>query len=406
MGYVKAVIRRSKKKSTGKIPIEIRITISRRAYYISTGCEIEEKYWEPLKSRIKKSHPNAVRTNNLISSLLSQSENHLVALQTEGKEPSIKEIKASVFNKIDQQTTLKGFSDDYLQELIMSKKMGRFSSERSRIKNILQFYKGNKAFKQINETSLRKFKVFLKAKFNHSERTIVNHLILLRTLFNRAITDGVISVDYYPFGERGLSIKTPESQKIGLEMTEVQLIENYSPKKNSTLWNARNVFLFSFYIAGARISDVLSIKWSDIKKDRLFYTMGKNNKVGTVKLTEKALEIIQLYIQNKKKGFTYVFPELNKCSNNDSTDRIRKINTATKKYNKWLGKMGIDLGIDKTITCHVARHTFGNISGDKISIQMLQKLYRHSSITTTVRYQQAFMNKETDDALEKVLNGE
>ena len=47
----------------------------------------------------------------------------------------------------------------------------------------------------------------------------------------------------------------------------------------------------------------------------------------------------------------------------------------------------------------------GNISGDKIPIQMLQKLYRHSDITTTINYQQSFINKDTDDALETVIGG-
>ncbi|MNL66011.1 hypothetical protein D3C87_1904190 [compost metagenome] len=49
--------------------------------------------------------------------------------------------------------------------------------------------------------------------------------------------------------------------------------------------------------------------------------------------------------------------------------------------------------------------TFATEAGDKISIQMLQKLYRHSSITTTVGYQAAFKYKDADDALEKVLDG-
>jgi len=53
---------------------------------------------------------------------------------------------------------------------------------------------------------------------------------------------------------------------------------------------------------------------------------------------------------------------------------------------------------------HIARHSFGNISGDKIPIQMLQKLYRHSSVTTTIRYQTNFMHKDADDALDKVIN--
>jgi len=53
---------------------------------------------------------------------------------------------------------------------------------------------------------------------------------------------------------------------------------------------------------------------------------------------------------------------------------------------------------------HIARHTFGNISGDKIPIQMLQKLYRHSNISTTINYQANFMHKEEDDAIDKVIN--
>ena len=34
---------------------------------------------------------------------------------------------------------------------------------------------------------------------------------------------------------------------------------------------------------------------------------------------------------------------------------------------------------------------------------MLQKLYRHSDITTTINYQQSFINKDTDDALALVI---
>ena len=60
--------------------------------------------------------------------------------------------------------------------------------------------------------------------------------------------------------------------------------------------------------------------------------------------------------------------------------------------------------IDKKITMHIARHSFGNIAGDNIPVQLLQQLYRHSSITTTMMYQSNFMNKKTDDALQSVVN--
>ena len=59
--------------------------------------------------------------------------------------------------------------------------------------------------------------------------------------------------------------------------------------------------------------------------------------------------------------------------------------------------------LTKKLTMHIARHTFGNISGDKIPIQMLQKLYRHTSITTTIGYQANFIHKDADEALDAVI---
>ena len=406
MGYIKPLIRKSKKKRNGKLPIELRITIKRYAHYVSIGVDIEEKHWDNIRCRLKTSYPNSVRTNNLIAHYSAKAEDYIVEKETKGEVPNIKDLRQVVFNKQSEEMSLEIIAWDYINDLELQKKYKSVASSRSRVKFILEFFNGKLGFSQITEATLYKYRIFLKSKYNHSERTIVNHLILIRSLYNRAIKSGMANANEYPFGERGMSIKMPESQKIGLDRSEIEKIEKFLPKPFSTMWNARNAFLFSFYVAGARISDVLSIKWTDIKKDRLYYIMGKNKKVVSIKLADKALAIIEEYKKHKKEKDKYVFPELNNCIEEDEMDRIRKINTATKKFNKWLKIMAKDLEIDKKITCHVARHTFGNLSGDKIPIQMLQKLYRHSSITTTVNYQQAFMNKETDDALDKVLNGD
>ncbi len=54
---------------------------------------------------------------------------------------------------------------------------------------------------------------------------------------------------------------------------------------------------------------------------------------------------------------------------------------------------------------HIARHTFATIAADKIPIQQLQKLYRHSDIKTTIGYQSAFIHKDADEAFDAVLGG-
>ena len=133
--------------------------------------------------------------------------------------------------------------------------------------------------------------------------------------------------------------------------------------------------------------------------------MGKNNKVSSVKITNKARKILDRYKLLKSKTDIYVLPELNKEENMTDVRIYNIIRFSTKKYNNWLKKIAKEVGITKNVTCHIARHSFGNISGDKIPIQMLQKLYRHSDITTTINYQQSFINKDTDDALEAVIGG-
>jgi integrase/recombinase XerD len=403
MGYVKAITRKAKIKKSGKIPIEIRITVNRNARYITLGIDIDPKYWDAKNNRVRKSYENSVRINNFINHKMNLVEVYLIKIQEKKKSFDIEEVKARLFDKVIRNYTIKAMCDEFYNELIALEKYTRVSSEKSRIRHLLSFFGENATFDKLTVSNIKKYKTYLLTKVKLAERTAVNHLILVRTLYNRAIREGIADANLYPFGENGVRIKFPDSQKIGLNMDEIKLLEECELIEGTTEWNARNSFLLSFYLAGARISDVLRIKWSDLNDGRLYYKMGKNNKVGSVKITSKAERIINLYKARKNKLDTFVLPELNKADITDNKDIYRKITSAKSKYNKCLKKIAKKVGITKILSCHIARHSFGNISGDKIPVQMLQKLYRHSDITTTINYQQSFMNRETDSALEAVI---
>ncbi len=53
---------------------------------------------------------------------------------------------------------------------------------------------------------------------------------------------------------------------------------------------------------------------------------------------------------------------------------------------------------------HISRHTFGQIAGDKIPPQVLQKLYRHTDLKTTLGYQANFIYTDVDAALNNVFD--
>ena len=132
--------------------------------------------------------------------------------------------------------------------------------------------------------------------------------------------------------------------------------------------------------------------------------MGKNTKADSLKVPLKALKILKQYKQEKDET-DLVFPELkNEPDLSNQYEIQKRIKRKLKVINDALNLVREKVEVEKPMTMHISRHTFGNISGDKIPIQMLQKLYRHSSITTTISYQANFIHKDADDALDAVIS--
>lgn len=397
------IVLRKKVNKEGLYPLAIRITKNRRSNYHYIGHYIELKHWDEKNIRVRNSHPNAYRLNNLLSSKLSEANKTLIDLQSERKDLSANQIKQEIYSSTEN-TSFFEVAQDYLRELERNKKLSRYSSDKARIGHVLKFAKSNQlTFQEIDEPFLKKFKLYLSTKRSITERSIINNLVVIRTIYNRAIKLGIVDRKLYPFGSDKIQIKFPETEKVGLTVEEVQKIESLKNLSESEM-HSRNIWLFSFYFAGIRVADVLKIRWSNVYDNRLHYRMNKNSKLLSLKIHEKVESILDYYLDDKQHDNDFIFPELKTANFKNVKDVYLKTKTANKKFNKYLKRIAERAEITKKVTMHIARHSFGNISGDKIPIQMLQKLYRHSSITTTIMYQSNFIHNDTDEALDSVIN--
>ncbi|HRF76733.1 MAG TPA: site-specific integrase [Chitinophagales bacterium] len=404
MANVKLVLRKETKKD-GTSPLAIRITKDRKSSYIYLEYSIKEDDWDVKNQRVKKSHPNSTRLNNFLATKVAEALNRSLEIETERKDVSSKTVRQKI--KPNGGATFFAQADLYIQNLEKDGKYNRYTADKPRVKHFKEFLKGqNIAFTDITIPLLERFKGYIKTELKLSERSAINHLVVIRSVFSQAVKSEIVDRKYYPFGAGKISIKFPDSLKIGLTPEEVYSIETIELAPGSFENHCRNLWLFSFYFAGMRISDVFRIKWSDIQNGRLFYSMGKNDKGGSLKIPEKALSIIAQYKDDMQSVEDYIFPELKTLI--DKQDKFieqRRIMNMTSRVDKTLQNVVAKrAGISKRLTMHIARHTFGNISGDRIPIQMLQKLYRHSSVTTTIGYQANFVNKDADDALDMVIN--
>jgi integrase len=401
MSSVKAILRKKKNKQ-GEFPIAIRITKNRKSSYLYTGHYVELAQWDDMKHMVKKNHPNSTRLNNLILQKLSEASKTIIDSQVEKENFGAQHIKEKI-RKTKDDNDFFTVAKWHTESLRKRKQHHQANTEEGRIEIFKNFIKtSNLPFNELNESLLYKFKSYLIGSRKLSERTVVNYLILIRTIYNLAILEKIADQELYPFGRGKISIRIPESEKIGLNTKEIQVLESLNLESKAKQ-HALNVWLFSFYLAGIRVGDVLKLQWKDVNDGRVQYRMNKNKKMVSLKLPEKASVILDTYRLAGQKKDDFIFPELSLANQKDPKDVTRKIQTATRKFNKHLKTITKQEGIDKNISMHIARHSFGNISGDKIPIQMLQKLYRHSSITTTISYQSNFMFKDEDDALDAVL---
>ncbi|SHJ02318.1 Site-specific recombinase XerD [Mesonia phycicola] len=401
MATVKAVLRK-KRNPEGQYPIAVRITKDRKSSYLGTGQYIEEKYWDEKNRCVRKSHPNANIINNFLLTKVAEANKKVLEAENNSDYQTVKMIKKNL--RQNKKVDFFVVADLHLKNLKDREKHHQYDTELGRLKKFKSFLRKNElSFNELNVPLLRKFETYLLHNKKRSPRTVVNYLILIRTIYNLAISESLVDRGRYPFGKGKVQIRIPESQKIGLNRKEIKKLES-STDLTEAQQKAVDVWLISFYFAGIRVGDVLKLKWSDFYDNRLRYRMNKNSKLVTLKTPDKAISIFKKYRQNSPLNNDLIFDYLTGTDLNDTQKVSIRTQTVTRNLNRHLKKVAAKLGINKKMSMHIARHSFGNISGDKIPIQMLQKLYRHSSVTTTINYQANFIHKDADDALDTVIN--
>lgn len=444
MATVKIVLRTNYKKKDETCPLAIRITKDRKTRFVFTGYYVSEKDWNAQECKVRKSYTNSTRLNHLLTTKKKEAEADAIETETNNKQASSQDIqrriarkgrKVSFFQYGYERIKGKHISGVYsvaraersilcnIEEFINHKKSEPIENVKSAIKerrrkrigesrkpgySFLEELKGFKKnnslyFEDINTAWINQFKIFCTSYLDMKKRTVTNQLIFIRTLFNDAISESIVEPKYYPFAGEKEKIRITSGNKIGLTKEEVERIETLKLEKNSSNWHTRNVWLVAYYFAGIRITDVLNLTWGDFKDGRLYYTMNKNEKPVSLKVPEKAEAIFKLYRTSKSRQKDFVFPFLQKANRDDSHDLFVKMRNATRLLNKHLKQIAKMCKIDKTLSNHIARHTFGNIAGDRIHPLMLQKLYRHSDLKTTIGYQANFIHKEADEALDSVI---
>ena len=387
---------RDYKKKNGTQAIRLRFfTSANDIQYIDTGVSVVKNQWDEKKQHVKK-HPLEDQLNASINALLNDvkltyyknegvSAKRLLQIYKNSKKYDSSSL-ISFYQSIIDETKMKGAIRTAKTQQLYLNKLCKFASFLS--------------FSDISPLWAKDYEKWLIARGNNAN-TIASNFKCLNAIINKAVKMGIIEKNTL----KGYEIKTVNSKKEVLSIEDISTLEQYeiAPHFKGMIL-ARDMFLFSFYMAGMRFSDVCKLKWESVTNTEIIYTMGKSEKragaTRYIPITPKVNQILERYKADK----TFVFPVLDNCNTNDIEELEYVIYIANNKLNRSLNKLAKHVGISKRVSMHIAKHSFANYAvKNNVNLFHISKLLGHTKLATTEHYLRDFFQKEQADVMNNLF---
>nr|WP_295666818.1 site-specific integrase [Sphingomonas sp.] len=397
MTKISILFRKDKLNQQGKAPINLKITNRGKRKYIATGYSVKLNEWDFDKNQVKSSYKNSARMNNTLRSLLVEYEAKLLEIESKDNYNSVSTIK----NKMVSNKAMKLFpyAEDYKLTLKLQGKYGTYKRGVSVINKLKEFLKDDDILiEEFNQDMVKKYDLYLRETYKNTNTTIHANMKFLKTIILKYIKEGNMSYDKNPF--INYIIKPDQSTRAYLTSEELLEIENLKLEENTNFYHHRNIYVFSAYAGGLRISDVLQLTWGNFQDEKLSLKIQKTKKSINIRIPQKAIDIINIYANENTKPNDLIFPLL-KCKNmGDSIEVFNAISSATAYTNSDLKEIIKLTKIKKSISFHTARHTFATTALQKgMRIEYVSKYMGHSDIKETQIYAK-IINQELDKAIE------
>lgn len=378
--------RKNKLDGKGRALIQLRIYISGRNAYLSTGMHVEPREWDDKKERVIR-HNNRVNFNIELSKI---EERALSSFYENGD-----------FSASDLASLLKGKNNNSFIDFLT------FEIERSNLEpstkkkhplliKYLKKYRKDVLFTQINYNFLNNFKVFLQGQMSERGTPLhTNYIASLFAIFKKytyeAIRQGKIKQN--PF--IGFKIEKLPSEYKALTFDELERFKNVDLSEIKRRFKKKDIqefFLFSCW-TGLRFSDA-----NNLTVDNIIETNEGLRLTVKPRKTSKRNIVVNLPLYLLFEGL----PEkLIKERLKTSKGSRLFPNFHQKEYNEAIRVIAKVAEITKHITSHVARHTFGTLLAELgIPIEVIKKLMGHTSVITTEIYSEVTTTR-ADDALKK-----
>ena len=372
------------------------MTSSSDVQYLDSGISVKKVQWDEKRKKVKK-HPLEEKLNSSLNALMISVQQ----LYYDNQEVSAKRLL--FLYKTAQKYDTSSFLDFYQQivdDLRLKNKVRTANTQQKYIEKLKKF-SSHVSFSDLSVQFAKDYEKWMLEKGNKIN-TVASNFKTMYAVLNKAVKMGIIK--HNPI--KGYEIVTENVQKDSLTFEEItKLSELEIQPRFKGMLKARDMFLFSFYTAGMRFSDVCRLQWENIVGNEIVYTMQKSkSRAGSKRilpLTPKAITILDGY---KGKSNSYIFPPLHGMEQKSIEEIEYKLYIANNAINRSLRIVCKKAGIDKRVNMHMAKHSFADFAvKNETGLLMISKLLGHTKLSTTQHYLKDFYHKEQAEELNRLF---
>jgi integrase len=388
MAKVSAAIRTGQIKKDGKVNIKIRIFHNGDSRYIGTRFNVPVKMFSTPQGLVRKSHPQSAFINRELKIMQAQYEKKLMEMDDldfitiTQLMSRLKEEKKTIYNIFDL------FSERIaeLKKTPTKKTWQVYLCTKANLKSFTG--KEFVSLVEVDQKFLEKFQEWHLKKGN-AINTVNVEMRNIRAIFNRAINEGMISADFYPF--RKFKIPKQAPKKRSLAYTQISKIYK-AELTNSYEIQGRDTFMLIFFLIGINIKDLFLLRPNDYFNGRIYYDRSKTMKEYSILVQPEAKELIEKYRDPDGEWL------LNFHKQYKSPYEFMR------QTNKFLFRFTPGLKITEKITTYYARHSWATIAfNNGVSKDVVKLALGHGGSSITDLYID-FDLKPVDEANRKVID--
>ena len=385
---IKMIAHKGKPNKSGRVPILMQLTIGQQTCHISTKQNILPEKWGDGKPIGHTREDQAITA--VLEEIRTKAYNKFLQLQGQNINVTPERLKQALLGK--DQVQPRGYVEIFDQWLVeYSKMVGITTSKRTLdkyilVRNRLQDYIASQlgvkdiSLEEVTPKFLCNFDNYLRVEYNMANNHAMKIRQKLRTIYKVAIDNGWVSKN--PFSTVKIHFD-PVERDVLTKSELTALIQ--TDMIFDRLEKMRDVFVFACF-TGLAHCDVAGLTKENIITDEAGQVWLKTHRQKTSEVVDiPLLEIPQLIIkkyQGMKELNGKLLPTLtNSCSN------------------LYLKEVAVRCGINKTLTFHMARHTFATTVtlSNGVPIESVAKMLGHRNIRTTQIYAKVIKDKLAED---------